>query len=303
VSTRRQFLVLAAGAVAVSAVPGRGVARALAQSTPTAKETIAALALPEIAIVQTDQGFEAPSDLNAGRYRIVVTPLSGQRVELSVVSFPATLAAADVQAKWAESYASDMPLADTFYAGGVAVEDGKPGWVIVDLAAGDWTLALTPQALAGADAPPVSTLLPLMAMGDAAAATEEIPTTVAAQVTEFAFVGLKDKTLPAGSQIWSIENVGAQPHHIVLFGTPKLVTDADVQDMLGAMTSATPVAPPEWFQQVTDGGYVPVLTTGRKMWTEFDFKAGFYLAVCFISDVETHMPHVMEGMHQAFTVA
>jgi hypothetical protein len=214
------------------------------------------------------------------------------------------MSADDAKAAFDASYSSDMPVEKAVYAGGVAVADGQPGWAIVDLPEGDWALALTPSPLEGDQQQmPVATLLPLTVKGAAAAATEEIPVAAAAEVTEFAFVGLKDATLPAGKQIWSIENTGAQPHHIVLFGTPKFVTDADVNDMLNVMMSATPTPPPDWFLQASEAGYVPIISPGKTMWTEFDFAPGFYLALCFIADPATGMPHVMSGMHQAFTVA
>lgn len=304
-SNRRQFLAAAAGAIAISAIPGRQFGRALAQATPTVDEVIAGLNLPELAVTQTAAGFKASAaQAEAGRLRLTVTPLAQQRVELSVIAFPAGMSADDANAAFSASYASDMPVEKAVYAGGVAVADGKPGWAIVDLPEGEWTLALTPSPLDGdQQQPPVSTLLPLAVKGAGAATAEAIPVAAAAKVTEFAFVGLKEASLPAGKQIWSIENTGAQPHHIVLFGTPKLVTDADVNDLLNMMMNATPTPPPDWFQQATEAGYVPVISPKQTMWTEFEFPAGFYLALCFIADPATGMPHVMSGMHQAFTVA
>jgi hypothetical protein len=298
VSTRRQFLALAAAAVAVSATPGRILAHAHAESTPTVDETVAALGLQEIAITTTDTGFAAPADVKAGRSRVTLVAKTGQRVEAALVKLPAGLSADAAK----EQVGGDLPIKDAIYAGGVSAIDGGSGWVVLELVEGDWTIAVTAMDLAAQDAPPQVSMLSLtVAANDAA--TVDVPAAVKTQVTEFAFIGLKDATIPAGPQIWSVENVGAQPHHIVLLGTPKLVTDEDVKAVTAAMMSATPTPPPDWFMQATEAGYVSVLSPKQTVWTEFDLKPGFYLALCFVVDAETQMPHVMEGMHQAFTVA
>jgi hypothetical protein len=44
----------------------------------------------------------------------------------------------------------------------------------------------------------------------------------------------------------------------------------------------------------------PVITAGQEFWLEVDLAPGFYVALCFVADPGTNMPHVMHGMIAPF---
>ena len=45
-----------------------------------------------------------------------------------------------------------------------------------------------------------------------------------------------------------------------------------------------------------------VLSAGRTAWMAFDLQPGYYVAICFIPDKQTHEPHAALGMVSVFTV-
>ena len=90
-----------------------------------------------------------------------------------------------------------------------------------------------------------------------------------------------------------------------LLGTAELRIGADevVADLI-ADFSGTPAA--KGFSAATSivGPPVsaPVISAGQEIWIEANLAPGHYVALCFISDPGTDVPHVMQGMIDAFEV-
>jgi hypothetical protein len=131
---------------------------------------------------------------------------------------------------------------------------------------------------------------------------DEIVPAVEVAMTEYVFQGLEGTTLPAGPQVWRFTNQGAQPHHMVLFRTPQLITQIDVSALVDAFMSATPTPPPSWWTESVWVGYAAIMSPDQSIVTEYDLVPGAYVALCFIADPDSGMPHLVEGMAQSFTV-
>jgi hypothetical protein len=63
---------------------------------------------------------------------------------------------------------------------------------------------------------------------------------------------------------------------------------------------ASPAFDESAFQDV-DG--LEALSTGMTAWLPLHLEPGTYVAVCFIPDKDSGMPHALEGMAKVFTVA
>jgi hypothetical protein len=78
--------------------------------------------------------------------------------------------------------------------------------------------------------------------------------------------------------------------------TPMTGMEMEQSGMTGEMAAAG--GPP--FRLVA--GVAP-MNPGATNWMEFDLESGDYLAICFIPDPESGMPHFLMGMAQPFTVS
>jgi len=302
---RRRLLMLVGGMVALLAGSVGPIAAQEEQTDPSfSNEKLAAYGLPEIEIVQRADGYDAPREVAAGRYLIALVSEPGFSAYLNLVQVPAGLPEEAAAEQLLSAARHDVPVAGWTYAGGTFAFGGDTAWVVLDLRPGEWTWGLTSQP-DGADEETVY-LEPLTVTAGPQAASPvaaEIEPAVEVAMTEFAFEGLEGTTLPAGPQVWRFTNQGAQPHHMVLFRTPTLITQGDVSAMVDAFMSATPTPPPSWWTESTWVGYAAIMSSGQAIVTEYDLAPGTYVALCFIADPETGMPHLMEGMAQSFTVA
>jgi hypothetical protein len=90
---------------------------------------------------------------------------------------------------------------------------------------------------------------------------------------------------------------------MVLLRYPGPVTEKDVQDIL-TMDMGTPVAEmtidPSKFE---DAGEIPFLSQGEISWQEVNLQPGTYVALCFVSDKGSEVPHAAMGMYDIFTVS
>ncbi len=267
-------------------------------------EVLGTYGLPEIAIVQREDGYDVPREVAAGRYLVALASKPGFSAYLNLVQLPAGLSEEEADEQLLSAARNDVPVAGWTYGGGTFAFGGDTAWVVLDLRPGEWAWGLTSQP-DGSDEENVH-LMPLTVTAGAAAASPvaaEIDPTADVTMTEFVFEGIDGATLPAGPHVWRFTNRGAQAHHMVLFRTPKLLAQDDVTAMVDAFMSATPTPPPSWWTESVWVGYAAIMSSGESIVTEYALTPGTYAALCFIADLETGMPHLMEGMAQSFTVA
>lgn len=117
-------------------------------------------------------------------------------------------------------------------------------------------------------------------------------------------IGLQDFsfTFPSGFNghgTYGVTNLGAQVHEMELVKLKPGITPDQVKEaILGPAGSAPSSGPPP----VTSAGGSGALDPATTGYVSLDLSPGTYMALCFVPDVQTHEPHVAEGMIASFTV-
>lgn len=175
-------------------------------------------------------------------------------------------------------------------AGGGIVPSGRTQRIYVDLEPGTYVITGTE---AGADAPVAHYLTATVSDGPAATApTADLELHLADFDFDF------PATLPAGTQLWHVQNTGAQTHIAALFKLHPGKTQDDLLSWFESMGPTGPEGPPP----ADDAGMVDALSPDQSFYIAMNMAPGTYVAVCFMPDTETGQPHVMKGMIQTFTV-
>jgi hypothetical protein len=276
------FLVAIGGTVSVRAQ----------EATPESLSA-AALGFPELSIKITDAGVEMPASIAAGRYLVTLEDATEHGVDAFLFRLPEGVTREMVDA----AFAAPPDVAPEWWlqailAGGPTVQSGQTGQVIADLVPGNWIVI--------GNGHPTQ---PFTVTGDPSAPIEAADPSVAAEITlqEFAFLGLDD--VKAGRQIWKVTNTGSQPHFMELIKVPAGTTAEQIMQLLMADDDASPVPGAIDPSQIEGVGGIGALSAGRTGWYVTDLEAGTYVALCFVPDFESHLPHAMMGMIQVFTVS
>jgi len=279
-----------------------GAATVAAQeATPAASESrLAVLGYPELRLVATDEGAEAPREAVAGRYLVVLenrgTP--GGPAAFTDVQFVRLPPGVTLEELNALLTTEGAPLPDWYgeidTAGGIDVAAGETGYAVLNLEPGEWFVGI-------GDTNPFT---PLMVTGDAAATPtpdSDPPADVSVELHDFT-LDLPDQ-IPTGRAVWHARNAGDQTHFLTFARTPELVTVEQVQAILTLPEGGTP--PPG----VPDPATVEVLpyelrnlSPGREIWVELDLTPGFYAALCALPDPASGQPHALLGEVDVFTV-
>ena len=112
------------------------------------------------------------------------------------------------------------------------------------------------------------------------------------------------ETVAAGRQLWAVTNTGEQPHELLLARSTEPVTTKQVMELMASPSEeATPTGGGPSFDDFEPVGGKGWLSPGVTGWTEVDLVPGMYVALCFVFDPETGMPHVAMGMVGVFTVS
>src|SRR5215204_1718791 len=125
---------------AQEASPGAG--------SPTPDESLlAGLGYPEIVITTDGLDFDAPAEIAAGRYRIVVENTSdAQSTDIEFYKVPEDMTFDELVAAFGAADPESESAPDIFFeidiAGGASAEAGASGDIIVDLSPGEWGLNL-----------------------------------------------------------------------------------------------------------------------------------------------------------------
>lgn len=98
---------------------------------------------------------------------------------------------------------------------------------------------------------------------------------------------------PAGRDTFELMNMGSQPHEMVLFKLAPGKTLADVIAFIKSQKGQPPGSPM--------GGLFD-LDPGQTSYLVQAMPAGKYVALCFVTDPKTHLPHAALGMIRPFTV-
>lgn len=115
--------------------------------------------------------------------------------------------------------------------------------------------------------------------------------TAAATISLFEYGFDLPDTLTSGDQFWKIVNAGQEPHELLLASVPDGTT---VDDLTTALQNDEEFG--------TAAGGLGWLSPGATAWAEVDLAPGTYVALCFVFDPKTGLPHAMEGMMDVFRV-
>jgi hypothetical protein len=250
---------------------------------------------PELKITAKGNKFKLPAEVAAGRYLVTVDNRGEAGIDTQIILAPEDRTVEEVAQAFADQNENSAWLYDATWAGGPTVLAGKQGQTIIDLAVGNWAIVAdgyAPSSLTVTAAAPGS---PVPIDPDATATIE---------LQEYGFAGLTNDIQP-GKQVWKLTNNGEQPHFLELIKAPGPVTVKQVLDMFMSMgdPSATP-APGALDPSTIEGvGGIGTISPGQTAWYVTDLEPGTYIALCFVPDRDSAMPHAMMGMIQVFTVA
>ena len=309
--TRRQF---AAGSIVA------GTTLVLPRFGPLAlahQADLASAGYPAIDIMVTATAFEGiPDTIEAGRYLINATIDASltegggvaflQPFEMTADEFFGFLGGPPEESGGASPEAApeggegeeEGPLPSFVYqstfAGGAYGMGGATASAVIDLTEGEW--------IAWGDdpeAPQMPVVFNVTGEFPADAAEPEADV----MVTFIDFGIMVEGALTAGDHIFRVENLGAQPHFLVLLMIPDGVTNDDIAALLESEISGTPAAlpfnPDTDFQDV---GFTPTQSIGTVNWHPMTLEAGNYAGLCFFPTAGIGDPHAYHGMHTVFEV-
>jgi hypothetical protein len=172
------------------------------------------------------------------------------------------------------------------------IEAGQSAQVVVNVPAGDWAV------FAEGSQPPA------MISAKQTSESSTTPPTADAKIElgDFYFNGLSEGMKP-GPQVWEVTNTGKQIHMMVVGKVPEGTTEQQVIDTFTQEDTGTPVA-----GALQDSDFQPsgtgvlLVSSGQTIYVPADLEAGTYVALCFVTDPQTHKVHAMEGMVSVFQV-
>jgi plastocyanin len=272
------------------------------ESTPAAAESpLSALGYPELHVRVTDSAIEAPSEVPAGLTLLTVENTTQESTGVFLIAPPPGMTIDEFRATVeappppgaTPGAEEEFPswFYDAILSGGPSVPIGGQGQAVIDLQPGDWAVASE-----GDQDPSLLTVTE----GATPTAAAEPPADVTVEIQEYSF-SIPEQLDPS-AQIWKLDNIGQQPHVMYITKTPSLLTMDQVMALLQLPEEGTPppdLPNPEEFEDI---GGLTIFSAGRTAWIAPDLEPGFYVAICYIPDKETHELHAALGMVSIFTV-
>lgn len=284
-----------------------------ASPAATGPSLLSQLGLPELRLTVTAEGLQAPTEVAAGQLLLVLDNQSENFAGVTLIQLPEGTSMEDAMMvlgpppEVASPEAGASPMAEgegememgapppLFYemtwAGGVFAPPGVAGEVVISLTPGEWLIAGDPES---GMAP-----MPIQVTGEAGA-DADIQAAAEIEFKNFEFVF--PENLQAGPQIWGVTNTADQPHEMFISKTPRRLTLDEVTILLELPEDELPpegVPSPAEF--IDMGGIAPI-SKDQTAYAEFNLEPGAYVAVCFMPDKETGMPHALKGMVVVFEI-
>jgi hypothetical protein len=267
----------------------------IGRSSQAADSSKLLLDYPELKITATGTKFDLPPEVEADRYLVTLDNQGEEGLDAQFVQVPKGRSVDELAKALDDPNEATAWLFDATWAGGPTVLAGNQGQTIVDLAAGKWAVIAEGYAPFALSVSPVIPYAHPM-VDPVSAATIEL--------SEYGFKGLTDNFKP-GKQVWKVTNTGDQPHFLELVKAPGPVTVDQVMDALMSTEdpNAVPAAGALDLETIEGVGGIGTISPGRTGWYVTDLEPGTYVALCFVPDRESGMPHVMMGMVGVFTIS
>jgi hypothetical protein len=291
----RFSLVLALLALLLS-LPAQIAAQDLEATPAVSSSALAGLGYPELLVRVNGDAFEMPeTTVPAGRTLVRLENQGEESWHGFMLQVPADVIDEQVVADLGPEAEAPPPwMFEAIYPGfpGETLP-GQTSLALVDLIPGRYIVLS-------------DTVQQFEVVGDAAtpsATLEAEDSIVDGTVRLFEFNFQFPDTLAAGRQLWAVTNAGREPHELLLARSPQPVTTEQVMELLaGESEDATPTGGGPSFADFEPVGGLGWLSPGLTAWTEVDLTPGTYVALCFVYDPETGLPHVTMGMVAVFTV-
>jgi hypothetical protein len=274
-----------------------GIAAQDKEATPdTSGSALATLGYPELLVRVNGDAIELPeTTVPAGRTLVRLENVGEESWHGFMLQVPDDVTDERVVADLGPEAEAPPPwLFEAIYPGfpGETLPD-QANLALVDLSPGRYIVlgdTVQPFEVVGAAATPGATL-----------AAQEPVADGTVRLFEFNFQF--PDTLAAGRQLWAVTNAGREPHELLLARSPQPITAEQVMELLaGESEEATPTRGGPSFADFEPVGGMGWLSPGLTAWTEVDLAPGTYVALCFVYDPETGMPHTALGMVAVFTV-
>jgi hypothetical protein len=224
--------------------------------------------------------FSGPESAESGEAEITFTNETKEEAELQLLRVEGNHSAEEV-VEGLEAASNGKPFPEWFFAGG-GVSPAKPG------ESGSVTQVLYPGTYyttnTEADQIDPKSMLAFEVTGDEP--DEELEGDATVQAAEYSFA---PEGLTAGENEIAFENVGAQPHHLLI---APLKGDGTVEDVEAAIKEEK--GPPPFDESKFQG--TAVIEGGESQLVEMDLEPGRYVMLCFISDRQGGPPHALKGM-------
>lgn len=301
-----------------------GLAPAEARQDATPMSGLADLGLPELNITVTTTNYEGiPESLEAGRYLVSVTAGEGaeegggvgfvQPVGMTPEEFLSGLMAPDdisgveatpelsmdaTPSEGGEEFGGAPPpeYYQSVFAGGTYAPPGETRQIVLDLTPGEW--------IAWGDDPEAAQEAVIFEVtGEMPAELPEPESSATITMAEYSFT-VTEGELIAGEQLIKIENVGAQPHFVIMAKGPVDMTQEDIGAILEADMTGTPAAvgiDPD--TDLVDLFFTGTQSRGTATWVPVNVEPGTYVLVCFFPDMGDGLPHAYKGMYSIVEVA
>jgi len=268
------------------------------EATPnTSGSAMVALGYPELLVRVDDAAFELPeTTIMAGRTLVRLENVGEESWHGFMLRVPEGVTDEQVVADLGpEAEAPPLWLFEANYPGfpGETLP-GQTSLALVDLSPGRYVVLS-------------DTVQPFEVVGDVAtpsATSEAEDPMVDGTVRLFDFNFEFPETVVAGRQLWAVTNTGEKPHELLLARSTEPVTAEQVMELMTSPSEeATPTGGGQSFADFEPVGGIGWLSPRVTAWTEVDLVPGTYVALCFVFDPETGMPHVAMGMVAVFTVS
>ncbi|MGC4193072.1 MAG: hypothetical protein QM589_18145 [Thermomicrobiales bacterium] len=280
----------------VFAVAGASAQGATAAGSPGADSSLLeGLRLPVLAGTFTSSGLDLPSEIAAGPTLVTLDNQTDSSVSVTFGQVPDDVSIEEFQRVVDSDDALPAWTAKAVTPGSVDAEPHATASIVLDFAPGTWTVITSTDPHVDVAA---TTLAATGTMQAGSADAIHADLTVAMGEYTFDF----PDQVPAGPQIWRVTNNHTILHDLVLFKTPDPVTKDDVMNGLMAGMNGTPVAGAFSFETAMPVAILPVISGGESVWVEVNLAPGNYVAICFLTDPGSEMPHAAAGMIDTFVV-